>query len=107
MWCAPEQVRVLTVSAEAEDYAKKVEAVLQGVELEEPVRHNQLRYSMDYSDDSLGKKIRRATGLKIPMVIILGKKDEENSEVSVRLRDEEVKVKLEELREFIIERGEK
>lgn len=106
LWCAPEQVRILTVNNEAEGYAARVEEVLKGIELDEPVKHNQLRYSMDLSDDSLGKKIKRATTLKIPMVIIVGSKDEENEEVSVRLRDSEEKVKLKDLAEFIRNRSE-
>ncbi len=106
LWCAPEQVRILTVNSEAEPYAHKVEDILKGIELDEPVKHNQLRYSLDLSDDSLGKKIKRATGLKIPMVIILGQKDEEAGEVSIRLRDGETKVKLADLAEFIKNRAE-
>lgn len=101
LWCAPEQVRVLTVSAEAEDYAHKVEEVLAGVELEEPVKHNELRYSLDLSDDSLGKKIKRATELRIPVVLIVGARDAEAGTVSVRLRDGEETVKLSELANFL------
>lgn len=106
LWCAPEQVRVLTVSAEAEDYAEKVVEILKGIELDEPVRHNQLRYGVDYTDDSLGKKIKKATSLKIPMVIIVGAKDKEAGEVSIRLREGEEKIKLEDLAEFIKGRAE-
>ncbi len=101
LWCAPEQVRVLTVSAEAEDYAHKVEEILAGVELEEPVKHNELRYSLDLSDDSLGKKIKRATELRIPVVLIVGARDAEAGTVSVRLRDGEETVKLSELANFL------
>lgn len=101
LWCAPEQVRVLTVSAEAEDYAHKVEEILAGVELEEPVKHNELRYSLDLSDDSLGKKIKRATELRIPVVLIVGARDAEAGTVSVRLRDREETVKLSELAKFL------
>lgn len=107
LWCAPEQVRILTVSAEAEDYARRVAEILDGVELEEPVKHNPLRYSLDLSDDSLGKKIKRATELKIPVVLIVGSKDAEAEEVSVRLRDGEEKVKLTDLVEFLQKRAEK
>lgn len=106
LWCAPEQVRVLTVSKDAEDYAKQVEEVLAGVELTEPVEHNQLRYSFDLSDDSLGKKIKRATEMKIPVVLIIGQKDAENKEVSVRLRDKEEKVQLKNLAEYLRGRAE-
>ena len=39
--------------------------------------------------------------MKIPVVLIVGEKDMEAREVSVRLRDREEKVKLEELAEFL------
>ena len=107
LWCAPEQVRVLTVSADATEYADKVAKVLEGIELSEPIAHNKLRYSVDLSDDSLGKKIKKATGLKIPMVIIVGARDAAEGTVSVRLRDGEETVKLDELAEFIEKRAEK
>lgn len=107
LWCAPEQVRILTVSTEAEDYARRVAEILDGVELEEPVKHNPLRFGLDLSDDSLGKKIKRATELKVPVVLIVGSKDAEAKEVSVRLRDGEEKVKLEDLVEFLQKRAEK
>lgn len=107
LWCAPEQVRVLTVNKETESYARKVEEILKEIELEEPIRHNQLRYTLDLSDDSLGKKIKRATGLKIPMTMIVGSKDEENGTVSIRMRESEETVKLEDLKQFILERSEK
>lgn len=106
LWCAPEQVRILTVSADAEDYAKKVEGILKGITLEEPIRRNDLRVAMDLSDDSLGKKIKRAVALKIPVVIIVGARDEEAGVVSVRTKDGEEKVALEELRGWVEARAE-
>ena len=69
--------------------------------LDEPVENNKLRYTVDDSDDSLGKKIRRATSMKIPVVLIIGEKDKEAKEVSVRLKDSESKVKLKELKKFL------
>lgn len=107
LWCAPEQVRVLTVSADATEYADQVARVLEGIELSEPITHNKLRYSVDLSDDSLGKKIKKATALKIPVVIIVGARDAAEGTVSVRLRDGEETVKLDELAEFIEKRAEK
>ncbi len=65
LWCAPEQVRVLTVNDQAEDYVKEVEKVLSGIVLQEPVKNNELRFEVDRTDDSLGKKIKRATDMKI------------------------------------------
>lgn len=106
LWCAPEMVRVITVNDSAVEYAKEVELVLQGVVLEEPIARNELRYETDYSDDSLGKKIRRATGLKIPVILIVGPKDAEGRTVSVRLRDSEETVKLDKLVDWLMARAE-
>ena len=87
-WCAPEQVRVLTVNDQVTDYVGKVTAELSKVILDKPLRFNELRYTVDDSADSLGKKIRRATEMKIPCVIIVGSKDSENGEVSLRIHDD-------------------
>ena len=107
LWCAPEAVRVLTVNDEVEDYVDKIEEVLRGTVLNEPVKDNLIRYSVDRSDDSLGKKIKRATELRVPVVLIVGPKDAEAGTVSVRLRDGEETVKLDELKDWLIERAEK
>lgn len=108
LWVAPEQVRVLTVNDKVSEYVSKVSKALSGVVLEEPVANNALRFSIDGSSDSLGKKIRRATEMKIPCVIIVGPKDAEDGSVSVRVHDaesasgvSEKKVKLTQLSKFI------
>lgn len=101
LWCAPEQVRILTVNNQVDEYAGEITKILDGLELDEPVRHNTLRFETDLSNDSLGKKIRRATEMKIPVVLIVGPRDMETREVSVRLRDKEEKVKLADLVEYL------
>ena len=101
MWCAPENIRILTVNNQIVDYVGKITSILDDVELNDPLPHNKLRYTVDDSADSLGKKIRRATNMKIPCVIIVGSKDAEGNTVSLRLRDKEEKIKLEELADFI------
>ena len=101
MWCAPENIRILTVNNQIVDYVGKITSILDDVELNDPLPHNKLRYTVDDSADSLGKKIRRATNMKIPCVIIVGSKDAEGNTVSLRLRDREEKIKLEELADFI------
>lgn len=107
LWCAPEQVRVLTVNDKVEDYVKEVEKVLSDVVLDEPVKGNELRFEVDRSDDSLGKKIKRATEMKIPVVLIVGEKDASERVVSVRTREGEEKVELDELRGWLEQRAEK
>ncbi len=101
LWCAPEQVRILTINNKVEKYLDKVKDVLKNIVLDKPIPNNELRFEVDDSDDSLGKKIRKATKMKIPVILIVGEKDAENNEVSVRLRDSEDKIKLNELEEFI------
>ena len=100
-WCAPEQVRVLTVNDAVEDYVGKIEEVLGGVVLEKPLRYNELRYSVDRRNESLGRKIREAVGMKIPVVLIVGPKDVEAGEVSVRLKEKEEKVALDKLADYL------
>ena len=100
-WCAPEQVRIVTVNDTVSDYVAKITDILSGIVLEKPLKYNELRYSVDMSTDSLGKKIKRATEMKIPVLLIVGPKDAEEEIVSVRLRDKEEKVKLQKLAEYL------
>ena len=101
MWCAPENVRILTVNDQVSDYVKKITDVLDKTALDEPLPNNKIRYNVDDSADSLGKKIRRATEMKIPAVLIVGPKDAEEGVVSVRLRDKEEKVSPDELSDYL------
>lgn len=100
-WCAPEQVRIVTVNDKVSDYVSEITAILDGIILEKPLKYNELRYTIDDSSDSLGKKIKRATAMKIPAVLVVGPKDAEEKVVSVRLRDKEEKVKLSALAKFL------
>lgn len=102
-WCAPEQVRILTINDKVGDYVSKITKILDGIVLEKPLKYNELRYTVDESADSLGKKIKRATEMKIPAILIVGPKDAEEGIVSVRLRDKEEKVKLTKLADYIKE----
>lgn len=101
-WMAPEQVRILALNDTVADYVEKVKAVLDETELNEPLEHRKIRYTVDSRNESLGKKIREATKMKIPCALIVGPKDAEAGEVSVRLRDKEEKVKLKDLKEYLI-----
>ncbi|MBQ9018083.1 threonine--tRNA ligase [Candidatus Saccharibacteria bacterium] len=103
LWCAPENVRVLTVNDQVSDYVDKITSELDKVVLEEPIKNNKLRYTIDDSADSLGKKIRRATELKIPVIIIVGEKDAAAGTVSLRLRDKEETLKIDDLAKYIKE----
>jgi hypothetical protein len=100
-WCAPEQVRIVTVNDEVLDYVLEIEDVLRQIVLDKPLKYNELRFTTDKTDDSLGKKIRRATSMKIPVILVVGPKDVEARTVSVRLKDEEKTVDLKNLCDFL------
>ena len=100
-WCAPEQVRIVTVNDGVLGYVSEIEDVLKQIVLDKPLKYNELRFTTDKTDDSLGKKIRRATAMKIPAILVVGPKDMEAKTVSVRLKDDEKVVALEELVDFL------
>lgn len=100
-WLAPEQIRILTINDSVNDYVTEVKAVLNKTVLMQPLKYNELRYTVDDRNESLGRKIRDAVGMKIPVTLIVGPKDAEAKEVSIRLKDKEEKVALSELAEYL------
>lgn len=100
-WLAPEQVRILTVNDEVSDYVEKVTKEISATVLMEPVKYNDVRFTTDYRNESLGKKIREAETAKVPVMLIVGPKDEQSGEVSVRTQEGEQKIALEELTSFL------
>ncbi|MBR3104135.1 MAG: threonine--tRNA ligase [Lachnospiraceae bacterium] len=75
-WMAPEQIRILTITDRAVEYAESVAKKLE----------NKYRLTIDTSSNTLKYKIRNAQLEKIPYMLILGDKDIENGTVSVRTR---------------------
>lgn len=101
LWAAPEQVRILTINDTVLDYVEEIEKVLSDAVLMKPVKYNELRFTRDDRNESLGKKIREATAWKIPVQLIVGPKDKEAREVSVRTQAGEEKVALGNLAEYL------
>jgi threonyl-tRNA synthetase len=79
-WMSPEQVRILTITDRAAEYADKVYNSLTS---------KKYRVQLDDSQNTLKYKIRNAQLEKVPYMIILGDKDIENNTVSVRHRSGE------------------
>ncbi len=77
LWLAPEQVRILPVSDKFADYAAEVVAAF---------RAAGVRAVVDTSQDKLGAKIRLAQINKVPYMIVVGGKEAESRQVSVRSR---------------------
>lgn len=76
-WLCPEQVRVLPISEKYADYAKKVE---------EELKNNDIRASVDNRAEKIGFKIRDARLKRVPYMLVVGQKEEEEGKVSVRSR---------------------
>ena len=76
-WLCPEQVRVLPISEKYGDYAEKVQAQLKA---------NGIRSSVDNRSEKIGYKIREARLQKVPYLLVVGAKEEEEQVVSVRSR---------------------
>ncbi len=100
-WLAPEQVRILTINDQVEDYVRQIKSVLDSIVLMKPLKYNELRYTIDNNNESLSKKIREAELQKIPVILIVGPKDIEAHEISVRMQNKEEKVKLEDLKNWL------
>ncbi len=76
-WLCPEQVRVLPISEKYADYAAKVEAEL---------KNNGVLVTTDQRSEKIGFKIREARLAKVPYMLVVGQKEEEEGVVSVRSR---------------------
>lgn len=100
-WVAPEQVRILTINDTVLDYVHEIENVLRKVVLMKPIKYNEIRYTLDTRNESLGKKIREAAHWKVPIQLVVGNQDKEAREVSIRTQDGERKVALEGLADYL------
>ena len=77
-WLAPEQVRVLPISEKFDEAAREVVATL---------RAEGVRVTIDDSSDKVGAKIRLAQLARIPYMLVIGAKEQESNQVSVRHRE--------------------
>ena len=76
-WLCPEQVRVLPISEKYADYANKVNDQLVA---------NGIRSSVDNRAEKIGFKIRDSRLNRVPYMLVVGQKEEEENKVSVRSR---------------------
>lgn len=82
VWLAPVQAAILNITDAQADYVKRVEAQLQ---------KNGFRVEKDLRNEKIGLKIREHTLQKVPYLLIVGQREVENQQVTVRLRGGEDK----------------
>ncbi len=80
IWLSPEQFAILPISEKYHDYAEKVYRPTDA--------GRYLRGFIDNRDEKIGRKIRDAEVRKVPYMMIVGEKEQENEIVSVRKHGE-------------------
>ena len=79
LWLTPDQVVVLPISEKFNEYAEKVKAEL---------RKFDVRAIVDDRNEKIGRKIRDNEMKRIPYLLVVGEKEAENGEVSIRKHGE-------------------
>lgn len=79
LWLSPEQVKILPISEKVHDYARI---------LQERLKIEEIRATIDERAEKIGKKIRDTELSKIPVMLVIGEKEAEHDQVSVRIQGE-------------------
>lgn len=79
LWLTPEQVVVMPISEKYNDYARKVSDIL---------NFSDIRSFVDDRNEKIGRKIRDNELKRIPYLLVVGEKEEENRTVAVRRQGE-------------------
>ena len=78
LWLSPDQVRILPISEKYIDYAKQIE---------EKLKLSGIITEIDNRNEKIGYKIREAQLYKVPYFLVVGEKEQESGEISVRRRN--------------------
>lgn len=89
-WIAPVQIRILKITDAQQNYANTILEALQEANI---------RVELDHSSDQISAQIRRAQMDKIPWMVVLGKKEQEQNTITLRYVNgqQEFGISLEEL----------
>lgn len=100
LWLAPIQVAVINITNDTDSYAKAVY---------EQLNTNKIRSILDISSEKVNYKIRSFSNQKVPLIAVVGKKEQENNTISLRKlgSDSQFTVTIEELIEEIQEANNK
>ncbi len=75
LWLAPRQVVVATITSDADGYAREVQAALEAAGL---------RAELDLRNEKIGYKVREHSLAKVPVLLVVGRREAENGRVAVR-----------------------
>jgi threonyl-tRNA synthetase len=74
-WLSPLQIVIATITSDSDNYAD---------DIFQQLRNKGLRVEKDVRNEKIGYKIREHSTAKIPVIMVIGKKEAENKTVSVR-----------------------
>lgn len=77
VWLSPTQVVVIPISEKHINYAQKITQIL---------KERKIRIELDNSEQSMQKRIRNAEKTKVPYMLVVGDKEQEEDTVAVRAR---------------------
>lgn len=100
LWLAPTQIQVLTITNDADEYAKSINTRF--------IDHN-IRSELDISSEKINYKVRKFVDLRIPLLAVVGKREAEEGTVSLRIlgKEERKTMKIEEVIDMISSENEK
>jgi threonyl-tRNA synthetase len=75
LWLAPKQAVIATITSDADDYARAVEAA---------AKRLALRVDLDLRNEKINYKVREHSVGKVPVLLVVGKKEAETRQVSIR-----------------------
>ena len=75
LWLAPRQVVVATITSDADGYAREVQAALEAAGL---------RAELDLRNEKIGYKVREHSLAKVPVLLVVGRREAEHRQVAVR-----------------------
>jgi threonyl-tRNA synthetase len=75
LWLAPVQIVVATITDEADDYAREVQAA---------AKRAGLRAELDIRNEKISYKVREHSVTKVPVILVVGKREEQEKTVAIR-----------------------
>lgn len=95
VWVAPEQLRIVKVK---DDPA--IDKLV--ADMEEAAKEHHVRYTVDDSNNSIGKKVRAAELYKVSYVVVVGAKEAESGQLGVRIRKDLMGEGTDESKQFTV-----
>ena len=85
VWLSPVQIQLVAVSEKHKEGVLKLKQELESVGV---------RVALDISDETVGNKVRKAVGQKIPYIVVVGDKELDGGEWTIRVRGQEDQLKM-------------